>query len=73
MRGRVLAPHKLREMLYLWRATVRMDNATLIKVLLHETLTPLVDVLRAPLEGMDAPQRPQHGREGARHGVPCVG
>ena len=44
--------HELREMRYLWRQSVRMDNARLIAALGREPLTPLDDALEATLIGL---------------------
>jgi len=43
---------ELREMRYLWRTPVRMDNARLLAVLGHEPHTPLDVAVKATLEGM---------------------
>ena len=43
---------ELREMRYLWRTPVRMDNARLLAVLGHEPHTPLETAVKATLEGM---------------------
>lgn len=43
---------ELREMRYLWRTPVRMDNAKLLAVLGHEPHTPLDVAVKATLEGM---------------------
>ena len=43
---------ELREMRYLWRTAVRMDNARLIAVLGHEPHTPLDEAIEATLVGL---------------------
>ena len=43
---------ELREMRYLWRTPVRMDNAKLLAVLGHEPHTPQDVAVKATLEGM---------------------
>ncbi|KAB8043460.1 NAD(P)H-binding protein [Janthinobacterium aquaticum] len=43
---------ELREMRYLWKTPVRMDNARLLAVLGHEPHTPLELAVKATLEGM---------------------
>jgi nucleoside-diphosphate-sugar epimerase len=43
---------EMREMRYLWRKHLRMDNARLIKVLGHEPHTPLDEAIEATLRGL---------------------
>jgi nucleoside-diphosphate-sugar epimerase len=43
---------QLREMRYLWRQPIRMDNTRLVQVLGHEPHTPLDDAIEATLEGL---------------------
>jgi nucleoside-diphosphate-sugar epimerase len=43
---------EMREMRYLWRTPVRMDNARLVAVLGHEPHTPLNEAVEAALVGM---------------------
>ncbi len=48
---------ELREMRYLWRTPVRMDNARLIAVLGHEPHTPLDEAIEATLVGLGCLRR----------------
>ena len=43
---------ELREMRYLWREPIRMDNTRLVQVLGHEPHTPLAAAVEATLEGL---------------------
>ena len=55
---RLMAPfnetlHEMLEMRYLWRRTVRMDNAKLVATLGREPSTPLDEAVEATLVGLD--------------------
>lgn len=60
---------EMREMRYLWRTPVRMDNARLLAVLGHEPHTPLDEAIEATLVGMGSiePDRSTSGPTAELH------
>lgn len=59
---------EMREMRYLWRQPVRMDNARLVATLGREPHTPLDDAVEAALQGLGCLPAPQAGRRVAAQG-----
>ncbi|BFT81559.1 hypothetical protein GVv1_23510 [Enterobacter pseudoroggenkampii] len=44
--------HEMREMRYLWKQTIEMDNSKLIAFLGHEPQTPLNEAVHSTLVGL---------------------